>query len=286
MVGCSGAGGGDERAGRPRHGRRRHRARRHPRPGRGDRTWSARGACGHDARPRSQGTFGPDRARLRAARSRRQQSDGRRRRSLSPVGRGAGRAGYRQRAGRSCVWVLGHSEGALVALQAAQAPAGICGLILVSGGGRPIGTVMRDQLRASPANAPILAAALATIDALEAGRRVPAVSLPAPIRPLFADKVQPYLIDLMSHDPARLIAAVKLPVLIVQGERDLQVSVEDAKLLKAAPPAAPLVLVPGVNHVLRHVASDGRAAHIATYVDAGMAIDPAVPAAVAGFLKK
>ncbi len=195
-------------------------------------------------------------------------------------------AAIRQRTARPCIWVLGHSEGALVALQAAQAPAGICGLILLSGGGRPIGTVMRNQLRANPANAPILDAALATIDALEAGRRVPSDTLPAPIRPLFADKVQSYLIDLMSHDPAKLIAAVKLPILIVQGERDLQVSVEDAKLLKAAQPAATLVLVPGVNHVLRHVASDDRAANIATYVDAGMAIDPAVPKAVAGFLKK
>lgn len=192
----------------------------------------------------------------------------------------------RQRTGRHCVWVLGHSEGALVALQAAQAPAGICGLILLSGGGRPIGTVMREQLRANPANAPILDAALATIDALEAGRRVPSDTLPAPIRPLFADKVQSYLIDLMSHDPAKLIAAVKLPVLIVQGERDLQVSVADAKLLKAAQPAATLVLVPGVNHVLRHVASDDRMANMATYSDATLPIDPAVPAAVVGFLKR
>ena len=34
-----------------------------------------------------------------------------------------------------CVWVLGHSEGALVALAAAQQPDGICGVILVSGAG-------------------------------------------------------------------------------------------------------------------------------------------------------
>jgi len=195
-------------------------------------------------------------------------------------------AAIRQRTGRHCVWVLGHSEGALVALQAAQAPAGICGLILLSGGGRPIGTVMREQLRANPANAPILDAALATIDALESGRRVPEATLPAPIQPLFADRLQSYWIDLLSHDPAKLIAAVKLPVLIVQGERDLQGSVKDAQLLKAAQPAATLVLLPGVNHVLRQVASDDRAANIATYMDAALAIDPAVPKAVAGFVKK
>ncbi|MES2046001.1 MAG: alpha/beta fold hydrolase [Pseudomonadota bacterium] len=195
-------------------------------------------------------------------------------------------ATIRQRTGRKCVWVLGHSEGALVALQAAQAPAGMCGVILLSGGGRPIGAVLRDQLRANPANAPILDAALAAVDALEAGHRVPEATLPAPIQPLFADRLQSYWIDLLSHDPAKLIAAVKLPVLIVQGERDLQVSVKDAQLLKAAQPSATLLLVPGVNHVLRQVASDDRAANMATYRDATLAIDPAVPAAVAGFVKR
>lgn len=195
-------------------------------------------------------------------------------------------AAIRQKSARQCVWVLGHSEGALVALKAAQAPAGICGLILLSGGGRPIGAVLREQLRANPANAPILDAALAAIDALEAGRRVPEATLPAPIRPLFADRLQSYWIDFLSQDPAKLIVGVKLPILIVQGERDLQVSVEDARLLKAAQPAATLVLLPGVNHVLRAVASDDRAANMATYGDATMAIDAAVPKAVAGFLKK
>src|SRR4029453_6197659 len=43
--------------------------------------------------------------------------------------------------GASCVWVLGHSEGGLVALTAAQRPAGIWGVITVAAGGRKIGRV-------------------------------------------------------------------------------------------------------------------------------------------------
>lgn len=192
----------------------------------------------------------------------------------------------RQRSGRRCVWVLGHSEGGLVALQAAQAPEGICGLILLSAGGRPIGAVMREQMRANPANAPILDAALGAMDALEAGRRVDAASLPAVIQPLFAEKLQPYLIDLFSHDPAKLIAGVRLPVLILQGDRDLQVSLADAEALKKAQPKATLTIVPGVNHVLRSVASEDRAANMATYGDATLPISPAITAAVAAFVKR
>jgi pimeloyl-ACP methyl ester carboxylesterase len=188
------------------------------------------------------------------------------------------------RTGRKCVWLLGHSEGALVALVAAQKPAGICGLVLLSGGGRPIGEVLRDQLKANPANAPILPQALAAIDSLEAGKRVPEASMPAPLRPLLGDKLQPYWIDLMSHDPAKLIAAIKLPVLILQGDRDIQVSVGDAQALKAAQPRATLTLLPGINHVLKPVATDDRAANIATYTDATLPISPLIAEDVAAFV--
>ena len=44
-------------------------------------------------------------------------------------------AAIRKRTGAQCVWLLGHSEGALVALAAAQQPTAICGVILVSGAG-------------------------------------------------------------------------------------------------------------------------------------------------------
>src|SRR5689334_20193108 len=42
----------------------------------------------------------------------------------------------RKRTGAKCIWLLGHSEGALVALEAGRHPQGICGLILVAGPGR------------------------------------------------------------------------------------------------------------------------------------------------------
>lgn len=192
----------------------------------------------------------------------------------------------RKRSGRSCVWLLGHSEGALVALQAAQDPTGICGLVLVSGPGRPLGEVIRAQLRANPANAALLPQADAAIDQLEAGKRVPAAGLAPPLQPLFNDRVQGYLIDMFAHDPARLIAAVKLPVLIVQGDKDIQVSVADAELLKRAQPAATLTLLPGINHVLKPVASDDRAANVSTYGNANLPISPAVPDAIAAFVRK
>ena len=154
----------------------------------------------------------------------------------------------RKATGAKCVWLIGHSEGGLVALSAAQHPNGICGVITIAAVGRKFGAVMREQLRANPANAPILDAALKTIDSLEAGKKVAAATLPVALRTLFADDVQPFIINLFAEDPAGLAAGLKLPLLIVQGDQDIQVTVDDAKALAAAQPKASLALLPGVNH--------------------------------------
>src|SRR5689334_11402674 len=66
-----------------------------------------------------------------------------------------------KRSSAQCAWLIGHSEGSLVALITAQQPNGICGLILVAGAGRKMGDILREQLKANPANAPILSQALA-----------------------------------------------------------------------------------------------------------------------------
>ena len=188
--------------------------------------------------------------------------------------------------GAKCVWLLGHSEGSLVALAAAQDPRDLCGVVSVSGMGRKSGDVIRDQLKSNPGNAWILAPALATLDSLEKGQRVDSRTLPAPLQSLFGDSVQPYLMNLMAQDPARLAATLKLPLLIVQGDRDLQVKVTDANALAAAQPKAKLVILPAVNHVLKIVASDSPAANFATYGDPSLPIAPGVVDAIANFVGK
>ena len=192
----------------------------------------------------------------------------------------------KNRAGAKCIWVAGHSEGALVALAAGQRDADLCGLILIAGPGRKLGTVMREQFRANPANAPFLESLLGMIDALEAGRTVAADALPPAIAPFFPQGVQTYLIDVLKQDPAALAAAYQGPMLIVQGGRDIQVAQADADALRAAAPKAVYVQLPRMNHVLKEVESDARAANLATYADASRPLAPGRVDAVAGFMKR
>lgn len=191
----------------------------------------------------------------------------------------------RQRSGAGCVWLLGHSEGGLVALAAIGRTPDACGLILVSTAGRPLGDVLMQQLRASPANAPLLSAAKKAIGALEGGRRVDVSDMAAPLQRIFASQVQGFLISEISVDPAALIRPIRRPVLILQGGEDIQVSVDDAKRLSKAQPTATLVILPHVNHVLKSVASDDHAANVATYGDPELPLAPGVAEAIAEFLR-
>lgn len=192
----------------------------------------------------------------------------------------------RDKAGAKCVWVLGHSEGSLVALAAGQQPEGICGVISVSGAGRKLSDVLREQLRANPANAPLLDSAMAALDSLERGEHVDVIGMHPALQRLFAPQVQDFLIDDFRYDPAKLAAALKVPLLIVQGERDLQVSVADARALAAAQAKAKMVLIPSMNHVLKDVPSDDRAANLATYADPSLQVDPILVDSVASFVKR
>lgn len=126
-------------------------------------------------------------------------------------------ATIRETMGAPCVWVLGHSEGGLSALVAAQKAGGICGLLLMSATGRRLGDVLREQIGANPANASVSEQAEIIIAQLEAGQRVEAGELNPALLPLFRPEVQRFLISSFAHDPAKLIATYAGPVLILQG---------------------------------------------------------------------
>lgn len=190
-------------------------------------------------------------------------------------------AELRKRMQARCVWLIGHSEGALLAELAAQKPDGICGLVLISGAGRKAGDVLQEQLAAM--TEPDRDLAQAALAELAAGRLVPH----PPSKPpgLFYPDIQPYLIDWMLLNPATLLASIRLPVLVLQGENDIQVSVEDARRLAVARPGAKLVVLPGVNHMLKSSSPD-RIANLASYADPTLPLAPGVVDAIADFVQK
>lgn len=158
--------------------------------------------------------------------------------------------------------LLGHSEGALIASLAAP-QANAAAVISVAGSARPIDQVLRQQLgnRLPP---PLMLRSNELLDSLKAGRPDP--NVPPQLQVIFRPSVQPYLISLFRQDPAQAFAALKMPALIIQGSHDIQVSVDDARQLKAVKPDAELALIDGMNHVMRIVPNDVKQ-QLASYKD-------------------
>lgn len=185
------------------------------------------------------------------------------------------------RTGQPCAWLIGHSEGALIALAAADGHEdSICGLVLLSGAGRPAGVILREQLGPQLPE-PMKTEAFHALSELEAGRTVS--DTPPALAALFRPSVQPYLISWLALDPAALIAAWHGPAMIGQGTTDIQITTTDMFALAIARPDAQLVVWEGANHVLKTAPAE-RAANIATYSDPTLPLAPGIVDDVAGFI--
>jgi uncharacterized protein len=158
----------------------------------------------------------------------------------------------------SKIIVAGHSEGSLIGMVAA-AKAGADKYISIAGTGFPIDEILKTQIKD---NAELYDLAVPVLDSLKQGHTVKKVDLK--LFTIARPTLQPYMTSWMKYDPPAEIKKLKIPVLIIQGDNDFQVSVEDAKKLSAALPAAQLLIIKNMNHVLKIIEGD-REANAATY---------------------
>lgn len=180
----------------------------------------------------------------------------------------------------SRIVMAGHSEGALIAMVACR-QAQVDGCVLIAGAGSGLDDILRAQLKPRlPAE--LYAQNERILLALKRGEQVEDV--PPALLALYRPSVQPYLISSLKVDPRAAVAALRMPVLMVQGTTDLQVSVADAKALSAAAPSARLVIVPGMNHVLKLAAGD-LAQQLPSYGDPELPLAPALVDALTAFVR-
>jgi pimeloyl-ACP methyl ester carboxylesterase len=179
----------------------------------------------------------------------------------------------------SSVTVAGHSEGSLLGMLATQR-AHADAYVSIAGVGRRADQVLHDQLVAG-APAPLVAEADRAMALLVAGKTADSVS-PA-LAALFRPSVQPYIISWFRYDPSVELRKLGVPVLIAQGTTDIQVAVKDARLLAAADPKATLVIIDGMNHVLKMVPAD-QAAQVKSYSDPALPVAPQLIAAITTFV--
>jgi pimeloyl-ACP methyl ester carboxylesterase len=183
----------------------------------------------------------------------------------------------------SRVILLGHSEGSSLALIAGRAGPPVAAVISVSGLGRPFGVVLREQLARQFDSATLVRYDTAMAQYL---RGEQPKDVPPQLGPLFVPINLSFMKSLTSFDPPAAIRAVRQPVLIVQGGRDVQVTVADAERLHAAKPDAQLVVVPLANHVLKQTTDTTLQGQLPTYQNPTVPIMPDVANAIAAWIIK
>ena len=186
------------------------------------------------------------------------------------------------------VFVLGHSLGGTVAPRVVQAEGSVAGMILLAGGAQPLHWVIVRQARylaaLNPATAggsqPMLEALTAKAEMVDSPDLSP--STPASELPLGAPAS--YWLDIRAYDPAALAATLGKPMLILQGGRDYQVTVDDdlARWRAALDGRAEVTIkvYPDFNHLF----TAGSGPSTPAEYEPAQHVDPAVIADVAQWL--
>ena len=146
--------------------------------------------------------------------------------------------------------IAGHSQGSLVGLLSIKE--GVSGFISLSGAGRTIDMVIEDQISKT---APMLLEDTKNIFKILRSGKI-TEDFPLPLYSLFNIEIQPFMISWMQYDPKKIIAKIPIPSLIINGDNDLQVDEEEAKLLYNSAQNSKILIVKKMNHVLVEIEGD------------------------------
>jgi dienelactone hydrolase len=177
------------------------------------------------------------------------------------------------------VFVLGHSLGGYAAPRIAAEDMQIAGLILMAGNARHLEDLVVDQVMSQGGSAKALEnakAIQAKVKSLEAGDEDSPAVMNAPAT---------YWLDLKDYDPVADASKLGMPMLILQGERDFQVTMKDFGMWKAGLGKSKNVTLkshPALNHIF--VAGEGKST-AAEYAKPGH-VAPEVIEDIAAFVKR
>lgn len=128
------------------------------------------------------------------------------------------------------------------------------GFVSIAGAGRPIDEIVFDQVvKQSPSTA---AEAKIYFNELKSGKTIEVTSQNQFIKSFFRKSILNYLQSWIKINPQTEIQKLTIPVLLLNGTKDLQVPESEAKILKSAQPNAQLVIINNMNHVLKNIEGD------------------------------
>jgi uncharacterized protein len=153
------------------------------------------------------------------------------------------------------IYIAGHSLGAFAAPRIATGDPQIAGLILMAGNTRPLDTLIVEQTRYEVSlSGPITPAGQQAIDLAEKSAREytnPDLKPGMTVNFLGTPLPASYVLDLRAYHQGEVAASLKIPILVLQGERDYNVSMADFdgwKKALAGHANTTFKSYPGLNH--------------------------------------
>ena len=175
--------------------------------------------------------------------------------------------------------VIGHSEGSLIGMIAG---AKANKFISIAGPGESADKLIKTQI-GSKSNTQLNDLTFPIIDSLKSGNTVKNVD--PMLNSLFRASIQPYLISWFKYDPQTEIKKITVPILIVQGNKDLQVTVKDSELLSQANKNAELLIVDKMNHIMKNIEGDNQA-NMESYNNQTLPVSEIMTNKIIAFIKK
>jgi pimeloyl-ACP methyl ester carboxylesterase len=177
------------------------------------------------------------------------------------------------------ITIAGHSEGALIGLVAANGNADA--YISIAGAGRPINEIILEQIEKQ---APFLKEEVQNdLEMLKNGVTFELKN--QMLASLFRPSVQPYMISWIKFNPQAEIKKLQIPTLLINGDKDIQVSLADAKLLQQAKPESELKIIVNMNHIFKEIKGDD-AENKASYTNPNLPVMTDLVSAIAVFVQK
>ena len=148
--------------------------------------------------------------------------------------------------------LLGHSEGSLLGMIAAEQNS-VSAFISIAGVGKSADKIIKEQLEGNLPPA-LMDESNRILDSLKIGKTVE--NFDPSLISIYRPSVQPYMISWFKYDPTKEISKLHIPILLIQGTSDIQVSVSEVNLLAAAKPEAKLLIIEKMNHILKESEAD------------------------------
>ena len=173
--------------------------------------------------------------------------------------------------------IAGHSEGSLIGMIAGKD--NVDAYISIAGAGRSADLIIAEQIEKQ---APFLKKETdENLKLLKEGKTFELKN--QMLASIFRESVQPYMISWIKYNPQEEIKKLSIPILIINGTKDIQVPESDAKLLHEANPISELKIIDKMNHVLKEINED--AENIKSYSNPDLPIMEELSITIDSFIK-